>query len=88
MSRNKKRPNEAGLSVDGLVNFNSFPLNSKNSEREFLNSSNQTTGRKSMGGVLTAIPSVPPPPKPTNEQLSLLYNNCVKLLNENVTKLK
>ena len=27
----------------------------------------------------------PDAPKPSNEQLSCLYNNCVKLLNENVT---
>lgn len=26
-------------------------------------------------------------PKPSNEQLSCLYNNCVKLLNENVTEI-
>jgi len=42
-------------------------------------------GRKSIapGALLQAVPSAPPPPKPSNEQLSLLYNNCVKLLNEN-----
>jgi len=28
--------------------------------------------------------NTPQVPKPSNEQLSCLYNNCVKLLNENV----
>lgn len=32
--------------------------------------------------------NTPTLPKPSNEQLSCLYNNCVKLLNENVTSHK